>query len=169
MFELLMYLLDKLDYLKIIEALRKRNNRQHAANLHLILVQAREILEIYRILLDELHAALRSHQSADEGHRFYLNPSRIAALLQRQHSNIGVMDTMIHDLLDVVRVLDSDFAETFLSIFPGKTGILSEAMVVFGQDRLPLAESGPGHFPADPEGAYRTLWFTWEKPPADRS
>ncbi|OJU35291.1 MAG: hypothetical protein BGN99_19300 [Alphaproteobacteria bacterium 65-37] len=169
MLALLQYLLDKVDYFKIIEALRKRNNREHAARLHLILVQAREILEIYRILLDELQAALRSHQTTDAGHRFYLNPLHIAALLQRQQSNLAVMDHMIHDLLDAVRILDSSFTEVFRSIYPGKTGILSEAMAVFGQDRFPLGEAGPDHFPADPEGVYRTLWFTWSKPPEDRS
>ncbi len=137
MLALLQYLLDKVDYFKIIEALRKRNNREHAARLHLILVQAREILEIYRILLDELQAALRSHQTTDAGHRFYLNPLHIAALLQRQQSNLAVMDHMIHDLLDAVRILDSSFTEVFRSIYPGKTGILSEAMAVFGQDRFP--------------------------------
>ena len=48
MLELIKFFLDKIDFLAIAEALRKRKNRQMAARLHLILVQSYEIIELYR-------------------------------------------------------------------------------------------------------------------------
>lgn len=168
MLELLKFLLEKLDFVSVAEALRKRGNRRAAARLHLILVQSYEIIELYGILLDELRAAIDGHELVDGRHRFHLNPSRVASLLARQSSNLAVMDTLVRDLLDELRVLDNQFAETYRNIMPGKFGILFEAEGLLAGGRLPLAETDPREFPASADGAYRTLWFTAEPPEEDR-
>lgn len=168
MLELLKIFLEKIDFLAIAETLRKRKNRRIAAQLHIILVQSYEIIELYRVLLDELTAALKSHQRTDGQHRFTLNPHRIAALLARQSSNLHVMDTLTLDLLDELRILDSRFAEMYRSLIPGKASILFEAENLLAEGRLPLAESGPTSFPANARGEYRTLWFTPNAPQEDR-
>ena len=116
MLELLRFLLEKLDFVAIADAARKRGNRRAAAQLHLILVQSYEIVELYGVLLDELRAALEGHQRADDGHRFLLNPSRIAHLLVRQSSNLSVIETLIGGLLDELRILDNAFAEAYREI-----------------------------------------------------
>ena len=94
MLELIKLFLEKIDFLAIAESLRKRKNRQGAARLHLILVQSYEIIEIYRILLNELRSALESNQRIDDRHRFSLNPAYISSLLERQASNLEVMETV---------------------------------------------------------------------------
>ena len=66
MLELIKFFLEKLDFLAIAEVLRKRKNRQLAARLHAILVQSYEIIELYRVLLDELRAALESHRRVED-------------------------------------------------------------------------------------------------------
>jgi len=168
MLELLRFLLEKLDFVAIADAARKRGNRRAAAQLHLILVQSYEIVELYGVLLDELRAALEGHQRADDGHRFLLNPSRIAHLLVRQSSNLSVIETLIGGLLDELRILDNAFAEAYREIIPGKCSILVEAEGLLAEGRLPLAETGPDAFPATADGEYRTLWFTPEPPQEDR-
>jgi hypothetical protein len=168
MLELIKFFLEKIDFLAIAEVIRKRKNRQLAARLHVILVQSYEIIELYRVLLDELRAALESHRRSDEHHRFYLNPARIASLLDRQSSNLQVMETLSLELLDELRVLDNKFAEAYRSLLPDKFGILFQARGLLAEGRLPLVESGPENFPASVEGDYRTVWFTWEAPKEDR-
>jgi hypothetical protein len=168
MLELIKFFLEKIDFLAIAEVIRKRKNRRVAARLHVILVQSYEIIELYRVLLDELRAALESHQRADDRHRFFLNPARIASLLERQASNLKVMETLTIDLMDELRILDNKFTEAYRSLLPGKFGILFEAHALLAQGRLPLVESGPQHFPANVQGEYRALWFTAEAPQEDR-
>lgn len=168
MLELIKIFLEKIDFLAIAEALRKRKNRLLAARLHVILVQSYEIIELYRILLDELREALESHRRTDDRNRFYLNPARIASLLDRQASNLQVMETLTIDLMDDLRILDNRFAEAYRNLLPGKFGILFQAQGLLVGGRLPLVESGPQHFPATEGGEYRTLWFTWDAPQEDR-
>lgn len=168
MLELLKFLLEKLDFVSIAEVVRKRGNRRAAARLHLILVQSYEIIELYSILLDELQAALETHEVVGERHRFHLNPSRISSLLSRQSSNLAVMETLTHDLLDELRVVNNQFAEAYRSLMPGKFGILFEAEGLLAGGRLPLAETDPSIFPASVDGAYRTLWFTPDPPKENR-
>lgn len=168
MLELIKFFLEKIDFLAIYEALGKRKNRRLAAQLHLILVQSYEIIEIYRVLLDELKAALESHQKVDSRERFFLNPARIGSLLNRQASNLEVMECLTIDLMDELRTLDNKFMEAYRSILPGKFGILFEAQNLLSKGRLSLSESDPKNFPATIEGEYRTLWFTSEKPQEDR-
>jgi hypothetical protein len=168
MLELLKFLLEKLDFVKFAESARKRRNRKTAAQLHLILVQSYEIVELYEVILDELRAALETHQRTDEYHRFDLNPSRIASLLARQSSNLSVMEELIINMLDELRILDNDIAEAYRKIFPGKWSILFEAEALLANGRLPLAETAPDTFPATENGEYRTLWFTSEPPREDR-
>src|SRR5258708_5863379 len=127
MLALLKAFFERLDFLSIAETLRQRKNRREAARLFVILSQSYEILELYRILLQELRAALESHQRNDDRHRFYLNPARIASLLARQSSNLEVMELLISDLLDQLRILDNKFVESYRSLFPGKASILFEA------------------------------------------
>src|SRR6266540_5405164 len=100
MLELIKFFLEKIDFLGITEVFCKCKNRQVAAGLHVILVQSYEIIELYRVLLDELRAALESHRLADDRHRFSLNPDRIASLLDRQASNLQVMQTLTLDLFN---------------------------------------------------------------------
>ncbi|WP_018918654.1 hypothetical protein [Vreelandella zhanjiangensis] len=168
MLELLKFLLEKLDFLSIAEAVRKRGNRRAAARLHLILVQSYEILELYSILLEELQAALESHEVVCERHRFHLNPRHVSSLLARQSSNLAVMETLTHDLLDELRMIDNEFAEAYRRLMPGKFGILFDAEWLLASGRLPLAETEPSAFPASADGAYRTLWFTPDPPKEDR-
>lgn len=164
MLTLLKEFLGKLDFFTIVEALRKRKNRQIAARLHLILVQSYEIVELYRILLDELKAALKSHQSSGDSHKFYLNPLRVANMLARQSSNLEVMEVLVLDLLAELRILDNDFAETYRSLIPGKFGILFEAQHLLDNGRLSIAEGDLARFPTNAEGEHRRLWFTGRKP-----
>jgi len=166
--ELIKFFLEKLDVLAIAEALRKRRNRRIAARLHLILVQSYEIVELYHVLLDELQKALESHKRIDDRHRFRLNSSRIASLLDRQASNLQVMETLTIDLMDEIRVLDNKFAEAYRSLLPGKSSILFDAAGLLAGGRLPLAESEPQYFPATQTGEYRTLWFTSAPPEEGR-
>lgn len=169
MLELIKFFFEKIDFLAIAEALRKRKNRKGASRLHLILVQSYEIIEIYKILLNELKSALESHHSTDDRHRFLINPARISSLLERQSSNLQVMETLTLDMMDELRVLDNKFAEAYRSLLPGKYSILFEAQGLLASGRLPLVESGPQYFPASTNGEYRTLWFTFEAPEEDRS
>lgn len=168
MLELIKFFLEKVDFLAIAETLRKRKNRRIAARLHIILVQSYEIIELYRILLDELRKALESHKRTDDRDRFYLNPAYIASLLDRQASNLQVMETLTIDLMDELRIIDNKFAEAYRNLLPGKFGILFEAQGLLLGGRLPLTESGPQHFPATEAGEYRTLWFTSDAPQEDR-
>ena len=168
MLEMLKFFFQKIDFLAIAEMSRKHKNRKMAAQLHLILVQSYEIIELYQVLLDELQAALGSHKKVGNQEYFSLNPSRIASLLKRQASNIEVMEHLTYELMDELRILDNQFLEVYRSIFPGKFGILFEAQHLLLQGRLPLGESQPKYFPATPEGEYRTLWFTGKTPTEDR-
>lgn len=168
MLELIKVLLEKLDFIEVANFIRERKKRLLAARLHLVLVQSYEILEIYRVLLAELRAALKTHTKSDDGHRFHLNSAHVAALLSRQASNLSVMDALTLDLLNELRVLDNKFMETYRSILPGKTSILFQAENLLASGRLPLAETGPKEFPASLDGSYRTLRFTQEEPKEER-
>lgn len=160
MLELIKFVLEKLDIVAIANFIRERKNRRLAATLHLVLVQAYEILELYRVLLAELRAALESHRETESGHTFYLNPNHISTLLSRQASNLSVMEQLTVDLLDELRVVDNRFLESYREILPGKMSILFSAEGLLAGGRLPLAETGPNEFPASSDGTYRTLWFT---------
>lgn len=168
MLELIKFFLEKIDFLAIAEALRKQKNRKGAARLHLILIQSYEIIEIYKILLNEFKSALESHYSTKDRHRFLINPARISSLLERQSSNLEVMETLTLEMMDELRILDNKFAEAYRSLLPGKCSILFEAQGLLVSGRLPLVESGPQYFPASTNGEYRTLWFTAEAPEKDR-
>lgn len=168
MLELIKVLLEKLDFIEIAKFIRERKNRLLAARLHLVLVQSYEILEIYQVLLAELRAALETYSKTADGYRFHLNSAHVAALLSRQASNLSVMEALTADLLDELRVLDNKFVETYRSIIPGKASILFQAEHLLASGRLPLAETGPGEFPASLDGSYRTLWFTQEEPKEER-
>jgi hypothetical protein len=168
MLELIKFFLGKVDFLAISQALSKNKNQRIAARLHLILVQSYEIIEIYQVLLDELQAALESHQKVGARERFFLNPARIESLLKRQASNLQIIEHLTFDLFDELRILDNKLLEAYRCLLPGKFGILFEAQNLLSKGRLPLSESDPKNFPATIDGEYRTLWFTWEKPQEDR-
>jgi hypothetical protein len=168
MLELFKVFLENIDFLAIAEALRKRKNRRIAAQLHIILVQSYEIIELYWVLLNELSAALTNYQRTDDQHRFNINPHRIAALLARQSSNLQVMETLTVDLMNELRILDNKFVEAYQVLIPGKMSILFEAEGLLAGGRFPLTESGPESFPANDRGEYRTLWFTPDVPKDDR-
>jgi len=156
---LLKFLLQKLDVLSIAEAARKRNNRRTAAQLHLILVLSYEIIELYEVLLNELRAALETYDNGLENHSFSLNRHRVISLLQRQSSNLAVMEKMTCDLLDELRIVDNNFADAYRAVIPGKGSILFHAEMILADGRFPLAETGPGAFPAGVDGKRRALSF----------
>jgi hypothetical protein len=168
MLQLLKFFLQKIDFLAISELLRKRENRLVAAQLHVILVQSYEIIEIYHVLLDELESALKYYQRVDDQEYFFLNPARIANLLSRQASNLAVMERLTFALMGELRILDNKFAEAYRDLMSGKAGILSAAQTLLEQSRLPLVETDPHYFPTNIDGEYRTLWFTWDSPKEDR-
>lgn len=169
MLTLLKIFLQKLDFVAIAEFLRKRNNRRAAARLHLVLVQSYEIIELFEIILDELRAALESHRQTDSAHRFFINPDRIATLLQRQASNLNLMEFLTIDLLSEIQILDTRFEQAFRALFPHKFGILWEAQTLLSSARFPLNEDGVETFPAARDGVYRTVWFTSEAPTENRN
>jgi hypothetical protein len=152
MLELIKLFLEKLDFVAIAKALRGRKNRRAAARLHLVLVQVYEIIELYGVLLDELEAALKTHQRSNELDRFFLNPARVEALLGRQGSNLEVLETLSIDLLAELRILDNRFAEAIKELVPGKASILSSARGLLADARISLSESGPDVFPSDALG-----------------
>lgn len=127
-----------------------------------------EIIEIYRVILDELKAALRSHESHDDKHQFYINPTRIAGLLRRQASNLEILDQLSASVINEIVILDSRFEQTFRQITPGKAGILFDAQFPLSDGRIPLNEDDAHHFPAAADSTYRTLWFTRDTPKQDR-
>ena len=169
MLNLFKFFLEKIDILKVAEALRKRQNRKVSAHLHLILDQAYEIIELYQLLLDELRAALECHHRIEGRDQFYLNPYRVNSLLNRQASNLEVMSTMTFDLMDELRILDNAFVENYLGLCRGKWGILFETQHLLSEGRLPIGEGDPLLFPANESNEYRTLWFPREKPSGDRA
>ena len=168
MIELLKFFLEKLNFLAIAEFWRKRNNRKAAARLHLVLLQSYEIIELYRIILDELRAALESHERQDDRHRFFIDTARIAWLLQRQASNLEVMERLSVQLLNEIKLLDHQFEQAYRDIVPGKLGVLAWAIGALRSARLPLNEDDAKLFPAAADGKYRTLWFTSDPPKEDR-
>ncbi|WP_146142943.1 hypothetical protein [Halomonas sp. ND22Bw] len=104
MLELLKFVLEKLDFVKLAGAIRRQRNRKAAAQLYSVLIQAYEILEVYRVLLDQLSEVLKDREVSDKQHRYYLNTRRVGSLLKRQASNLGVLDLLIRDLRDELRV-----------------------------------------------------------------
>lgn len=76
------------------------------------------------------------------------------SLLVRQSSNLGVMGTLIHDLLDEVRILDNRFAEAYRKIIGGRRSrmhdhlppmhvAIREERSVFLDRMAVIAEDGP--------------------------
>jgi hypothetical protein len=151
-----------MDFLSIAEFSRKRNNRMVAARLHLVLSQSYEIIEIFRILLDELKKAMDSHMRVNENHRFSINPHRIASLLHRQASNLEIMEILTTELLDEIRILDHRFEQIYRHISPGKFGIMFRAQGFLMSARFPLVEDSMKVPPPNADGTYLALQFTWE-------
>ena len=152
--------LEKLNFLGIAETLRKRKNQRIAAKLYVTLVQSYEVLELYRILLKELRAALSSHRMREGNHRFSLNPARVAYLLARQSSNLQVMETLTSDLAAELRILDNQLLKSYQEILWAKGSILTQARDLLANARFPLSESRSDSFPADSRGEFRTLRFS---------
>lgn len=168
MLEIIRFFIEKIDFLHIAQIARQRKDRLTAARLHLILVQSYEIIELYRVILDELESALKAHRKTESGYRFHLNEHRISALLLRQSSNLEVMETLTDDLFFELRTLDNNFLKAYRQLFPGKGAILNAASALLANARLPLAETGPGTFPMTGRGDYRTLWLTRDGAKHDR-
>jgi len=164
MLTLIKAFLEKIDFLAIAEALRRRKNRRLSAGLYVVLVQSYEIIELFRILLDELRAALESHQHNDVAHRFYLNPGRVAHLLARQSSNLEVMETLTGELLNELRIVDNKFVEAYRGLFPGKFGILFEACGLLASGRLLLSDADGDGYPVNFHRESRALSFSGGKP-----
>jgi hypothetical protein len=164
MLTLIKSFLEKIDFFAIAEALRTRKNRRLSATLYVALVQSYEIIEIYRILLDELRAALASHQHNDVAHRFQLNPGRVANFLRRQSSNLEVMETLMRDALNELRVVDNRFVDAYRRIFPGKFGILFEARHLLDHGRILLSDAEADGYPVNYHAESRALWFPSSQP-----
>jgi hypothetical protein len=157
--------LEKVDILKLIEFLRKRNNRKIAANLNHALVYSHEIIEIYETIFHELKEALDDHQ---QGKVISLNPARIQSLLERQAGNLEKLEECIHSAYYSTRVLDNEFYEQYAKIIPGKFGFLFHLQGVLAGGRMFLNEGDTECFRHDEKKTYKTLWFTWDKPTEDR-
>jgi hypothetical protein len=166
---LIQWFLERVDPAQLAEAQRLRNNRRAAARLHLALIIAYDIIEIFQILLDELAAALDSHQNQTDGsHRFTLNLYRTTSLLRQQSDNLDRLDHLFRDLYSEMRLLDPSFEPTFREMFSGKFSVLLDAQHLLTSARLPIHEDHPAPPGDGHDLTYRTLWFSPESPPADR-
>lgn len=160
--------LKRLDFVRLAEAQRGRNNREAAAQLHAGLLIAYEIIEIFQILLDELGAALRTHRLEDTRHKFTLNPWRLRSLLLAQADNLDKLDHVMRNHYSAVRLLSPEFEKVYREIFAGKIDLLLDARVLLTEARLPINDDHPFP-PSDQAGlTYRTLWFSPDPPAEDR-
>jgi hypothetical protein len=168
MLSLIKWFFERIDVLKLAEFQRTRNNRKIAARLHVALVIAYDIIEIYQVLLDELSAALKAHRKEDARHIFQLNLHRTENLLQQQSNNLEQLDHLFHDLYAEVHLLDPSFESTYRTMFSGKFGILWQAQTLLTSGRLPVHEDHQPPPALNEDLVYRTLWFSPEGPPKDR-
>ncbi|MEA3095491.1 MAG: hypothetical protein QOJ04_6833 [Caballeronia sp.] len=160
MLKLMLNFLEKLDIPKIVEFQRNRNNRKAAAQLFLGLSVAYNIIEVAEILLDELEAALESHQRIDGTDRFDLNLHRMRALLRAQSDNLERLDALFGALYAEFRLLSPEFERTYSQMFAGKYGALMDAQMLLADARLPIHEDHPFPPTDEFERPYRTLWFS---------
>ena len=70
MLGLVQWFFEKVDFVKIADFVRSRNNRTAAARLYYALILSYDIIDIYRVILDELRASLETHKKVDGGHTF---------------------------------------------------------------------------------------------------
>lgn len=168
MIELIKWFLERVDPVRLAEAQRLRNNRRAAARLHVALVIAYDIIEIFEILLDELAAALESHRKEGDRHLFSLNLHRITSLLRQQSDNLDQLDHMFRDLYAEMKLLDREFERTFSEMFSGKAAVLLDAQHLLSSGRLPVHEDHPLPWADTHDLTYCTLWFSPESLPADR-
>lgn len=169
MLGLLKFVLERVDVLQLAKYFRDKRNRKASAQLFLILATTYDIIELYRTILDELHAALRSQTEGANSHKFNLNHWRMRSLLSAQWSNLERLETMLSAMREEVGILESDFAQSLDELFPGKFGILFEAQQLLHDGRLALGEADIKSLPKGRDGKYRTLWFTDEPPTEDRA
>jgi hypothetical protein len=168
MLTLLKYLFEKLDFAPIVEMLRQRNNREMAAQLHLVFVKACEILDLHKAILSDLNEAIQSHKRSDDAHTFKINPHRMIWLLQRQAANFEDMDFLVGKLTHALRILDPVLWRLYRDIEPGKAGILFDAQLILSNGRLPAVEQSVRELCVDENRKYRTLWFGEISPEENR-
>ncbi|WP_066793686.1 hypothetical protein [Sphingomonas soli] len=168
MLALLKWLFEHIDFVKIAELQRGRNNRKVAARLHLALIAAYEIVDVQETLLDILNAALKSYRKDGDRHIISVNAHWTANLLRRQADNLEKLDRLLRDLYAEIRLLDPSFEANYRAMFPGKFGILFDAQYLLWQARLPIGEDHPVPW-MDGDGlVYRTLWLGPLEPDKDR-
>jgi len=166
MIDLLKRMIEWVDAPRIIDVQRGRNSKLIPARLHVALLTAYDIIEIYQIILDELSAFLDTHRKRLDGRdSFTLNTHRMVWLLRRQADNLQQLDYVFRDLYAEVRLLDPVFERTYQAMFSGKFGMLMSAQILLAEGRLPLHEDHPIPPTDEFEHAYRTLWLSPDGPP----
>lgn len=159
MLAFLNWIFKQIDFAKLAELQRGRNNRKAAARLHMVLVTAYEIIDVQETLLDSLSAALKDYRIEGDRHIVNMNPHWTARMLMRQADNLEKLDRLLRDLYAEVRLLDATFEANYRAMYPGKFGVLFDAQHLLWQARLPIHEDHPMPW-GDGEGlVYRTLWL----------
>jgi hypothetical protein len=159
MLAFLKWFFERIDFVKIAELQRGRNNRKAAARLHLVLVTAYDIIDVQETLLATLATALADYRKEGDRHIIGMNPHWTAGILRRQADNLEKLDRLLRDLYAEVRLLDPTFEANYRAMFAGKFGILFDAQSLLWQARLPIHEDHPVPW-TDGEGlVYRTLWL----------
>ena len=143
MLNLLQWFFEQIDFVRVAEFIRGRNNRLAAARLLKAVVIAYDIIEIYEILLDELGAASESYGHPSTSQSFELNQYRVSALLLTQMDNLDQLETIVTELYDELRLLDAGFEKTYRHLCRGKFPILWDAHVLLAESRLPLEMPTP--------------------------
>ncbi|RKE42418.1 MULTISPECIES: hypothetical protein [unclassified Sphingomonas] len=160
MLSFFMSVLKSLDFVKLSEFQRGRNKRKVSARLHLILVTAYDIIEVFEELIKLLEKSLKEYRRDGNRYIMSINPSWTESLLRRQADNLGKLDRLVRDLYAEVRVLDPAFEKTYRDLVPSKFGIFFEAQQLLWQGRLGTHEDHPVPYSRTAGLTYRTLWLS---------
>jgi len=168
MFATILKCLEKVDFLKLSEALRGRNNRQAAARLFLALTITYEIIEIFEVLVADLKCALESNRRSENACHFTLNPYRISELLKVQADNLGRLDHVLGDLYQEIRILSPEFERTLRQMgFGTKFTALLEAQIMLADACWPLNDEFLQPRPDMEPTVFKLLTFSSEVPSND--
>ena len=160
MLSFFLWVLNHLDFVKLSEFQRGRNTRKVSARLHLILVTAYDIIEVYEDLLKLLENTLQGYRLDGDRYIMSINPHWTEKLLRRQADNLGKLDRLVRDLYAEVRVLDPAFEKTYRELIPSKFGIFFETQQLLWQGRLGTHEDHPVPYAPRAGLTYRTLWLS---------
>lgn len=160
MLSLFQWVLKQIDFVKLSEFQRGRNTRKVSAKLHLILVTAYDIIEVYNDLLRILENSLTDYRIDNDRYVISLNPHWTEKLLRRQADNLEKFDKLVRALYVEVRVLDPTFEKTYRDLVPSKFGIFFETQQLLWQGRFGTHEGHPIPYAPKAGLTYRTLWLS---------